>query len=105
MAETRPGKPTTGRPSSRIPAFKNIEEEAACWDTHDTTEFEDEFKPATDVRFVVVQSRLTKSISVRLPQDSLAALNKRARRERISPSTLARMWILERLKGESTAPS
>jgi CopG antitoxin of type II toxin-antitoxin system len=28
-----------------IPAFNNIEEEAEFWDTHDTTEFEDEFKP------------------------------------------------------------
>lgn len=32
------------RPKSRIPHFKTIEEEAEFWDTHDLTEFEDEFE-------------------------------------------------------------
>jgi hypothetical protein len=29
---------------SQIPEFKTIAEEAAFWDTHDTTDFEDEFE-------------------------------------------------------------
>ncbi len=33
-----------------IPDFSSIEEEAAFWDTHDTTGFEDEFHQIT-VRF------------------------------------------------------
>ena len=40
---------------SRIPEFSSIEEEAEFWDTHDTTEFEDEFKP--------VQVRFAKNLS------------------------------------------
>ena len=40
---------------SRIPEFSNIEKEAEFWDTHDTTEFEDEFKP--------VQVRFAKNLS------------------------------------------
>ena len=31
----------------RIPDFSSIEEEAAFWDTHDTTDFEEEFHPVT----------------------------------------------------------
>jgi hypothetical protein len=34
----------------QIPAFQNLDEEAAFWDTHDTADFEDEFKPV-QVRF------------------------------------------------------
>ncbi|GEM_PF-4844755 len=30
---------------SAIPEFKSIQEEAVFWDTHDTSEFEDEFEP------------------------------------------------------------
>ena len=40
------------RTESRIPAFKTIEEEAEFWDTHDSSEFDDEFETVTDVRFV-----------------------------------------------------
>ena len=40
---------------SRIAEFSNIEEEAEFWDTPDTTEFEDEFKP--------VQVRFAKNLS------------------------------------------
>jgi hypothetical protein len=38
---------TTGMQPSRIPEFANLEEEAAFWDTHDTTDFKDEFHPVT----------------------------------------------------------
>ena len=30
----------------RIPAFQNVEEEAAFWDTHDLTDFLEESEPA-----------------------------------------------------------
>ena len=40
---------------SRIPKFSSIEEEAKFWDMHDSTEFEDEFKP--------VQVRFAKNLS------------------------------------------
>ena len=47
MTEAKPtvdlGYPTEAH--GRIPAFADIEEEAAFWDTHDLTEFLDEFWP------------------------------------------------------------
>ncbi len=39
-------EPETKRPS-RIPTFQTYQEEAEFWDTHDTTDFEDEFRPVT----------------------------------------------------------
>ncbi len=85
---------TTGRQTSKIPEFKSYEEEAEFWDTHDTTDFEDEFKPVK-VRFA---KNLASNLNVRLDPETLERLRKLAHDKGIGPTTLARMWILEHLK-------
>lgn len=93
------------RTESRIPAFNTIEEEAEFWDTHDSSVFDDEFETVTDVRFV--RSERKQPITVRLDQDTVAALRRQAHRRGIGTSTLARLWIPERvrdLEERSTAP-
>ena len=79
---------------ARIPAFSSIEEEAAFWDTHDTTDYEDEFKPVK-VRFA---RNLSQVLALRLEPQTLEELRELARKKGIGPTTLARMWILERLQ-------
>lgn len=37
---------------SRIPLFETLQEEAEFWDSHDTSDFEDEFDAVIDVTFV-----------------------------------------------------
>ncbi len=81
---------------SRIPTFKNVEEEAEFWDTHDLTELEDELELVTDVKFV--KTRPKKALTVRLDQDTFAAVSQEARKQGIGSSTLARLWILERVR-------
>ena len=78
----------------QIPAFDSRREEAEFWDTHDTTDFEDQFEPA-NVRFA---NNLSKGITVRLTAETLDKLRAMATRKGIGPTTLARMWILERLE-------
>ncbi len=80
--------------SSRIPRFASREEEAAFWDTHDITEFEDELE-ANTVRF---SKHLSEGITIRLQPETLATLRKLAHEQGIGPTTLARMWLLERLR-------
>jgi len=82
------------KPKSRIPEFASIEEEAAFWDTHDTTDFEDEFKPVK-VHFA---KNLSEGISIRLDPETLEQLRTEAHEKGIGPTTLARMWILEHLR-------
>lgn len=85
---------------SRIPTFRSIEEEAEFWDTHDSTEFEDEFEDLPGVKFV--RARPKKAVSVRLDEATMSALTREARAKGIGPSTLVRMWVLERLnQGEA----
>lgn len=80
---------------SRIPEFTSREEEALFWDTHDITDHLDELKPVK-VRFA---KNLSEGITIRLDLETLKSLRAQARAKGIGPTTLARMWILERLTG------
>jgi len=83
-------------PRSRIPEFSSVEEEAKFWDTHDTTEFEDEWEEVTDIVFVAAQPK--DGIWLRFDDAVLAELTRIAREQKSSPQTLARRWVLQRLQ-------
>jgi hypothetical protein len=85
-------------PQSRIPDFASREEEAAWWDSHDLADYWDEFKPVT----VKVSPNLLSetAMSVRLPTATLDRLRQRAAKKGVGHTTLARMWIMERLEDE-----
>lgn len=85
------------RMASRIPDFASYEEEASFWDTHDITELVDELT-ATGVPSA---KRLSTAITIRLTPPMLARLKHFAETKGMGPSTLARMWLLERLMDES----
>lgn len=76
-----------------IPKFKNLEEEAGFWDTHDTADFEGEFKPV-EVRFA---RNLSGTMNVRFEAEDVTKLRDEARKKGIGPTTLIRMWVKERL--------
>ena len=90
---------TQERPRSRIPEFASREEEAEFWDSHDITDYLDELKPAR-VRFA---KHLSEGITIRLDAETLTALRTQAKDKGIGPTTLIRMWILERLKEQRGA--
>jgi len=83
----------------RIPAFQNIEEEAEFWDTHDTADFPDEFKPVE----VTVGLDLAERLTLRLDRADRDALARYAKKKGVGPSTLARMWVKEHLQHEAEA--
>ena len=78
----------------RIPEFASIEEEAAFWDTHSTTDYEDEFKPVR-VRFA---KKLSEGLTIRLDPDTLEKVRAEAHERGIGATTLIRMWVLEHVK-------
>lgn len=84
----------------RIPAFQNIEEEAAFWDTNDATEFVgQELQPVE----VTIGGELAERLTLRLDQSDRDQLANRARAKGVGPSTLARIWLKERLRQEAEA--
>jgi hypothetical protein len=95
MTIARAHRTSDASPPSRIPAFSSVEEEAAFWDTHDSTEFDDEFSPADDVRFVRAGPK--KAITIQLEPETFAALTAAARQRGIGVATLARLWLTEHL--------
>jgi hypothetical protein len=108
MSEEQQELPITkrsGKRESRIPHFKTLEEEAEFWDAHSTTEFEDEFEPVTEVKFVVRRSPVTRALTVRVDEQTFRRLAEQASRQGIGPATLARMWILEHLRRADTSAS
>jgi CopG antitoxin of type II toxin-antitoxin system len=84
-----------------IPEFHSREEEAAFWDSHDLADYWDTFKPVR-ARF---NKQLSEGITVRLDPETLSQLRERAHALGIGPTTLARMWILEHLRGEQREKS
>lgn len=87
------------RVRSRIPEFQSMEEAAEFWDTHSTTEFEDEWEPVD----VEVSPNLGHVLSVRLDRPTFRRLSGIARQKGVGASTLARMWVLEALEHEADA--
>lgn len=95
-ARERYNMASRGKSKSRIPRFKSLEEEAQFWETHSTTEFEDEF---VEVKLKVARP-LTHTLAVRLDARTIDRLAKIGRKKGVGVSTLARMWLLERLEQE-----
>ncbi len=89
----------TARQKQPVPTFASIAEEAEFWDTHDTTDYE--WEPIA----VQFGKNLSRGITVRFSSDTLAQLRETAHERGIGPTTLARIWILERLRAEKREPA
>src|SRR5579862_3645321 len=85
----------------RIPDFASREEMAKFWDTHDASDYWDELKPVR----VRVAKNLSEPLTIRLDPETLAELRLQAQEKGIGPTTLARMWVLERLHAGSDRAS
>jgi predicted DNA binding CopG/RHH family protein len=82
------------RKPRRIPEFASLEDEAAFWDTHSTADYENACKPVR-VRFA---KKLSEGITIRFDSATLQEVRSAAQEQGIGPTTLIRMWVLERLK-------
>ena len=89
------------RTRSRIPRFKSIEEEAEFWDTHDSTEFESEFKP-TRVKFA---DKIEHVLMVPLERDVLDHLVVVSRSRGIALTELAAKFIANGLDSLDDQPA
>lgn len=79
---------------SRIPTFKNRQELATFWDTHDVVDFVDELKPV-DLQFDLGKPK-EETVMFRLDKGVKQYLASVARKKGLSTSSLLRMWIMER---------
>jgi hypothetical protein len=78
-----------------IPDFSSLEEEAAFWDTHDTTDFEEEFHPVT-VHFdkQLSEYHLSKKLEVQFDTEIDDELTTLAHEKGMQKSALVQ-WVVE----------
>lgn len=81
---------------SRIPDFKNYEEEAYFWETHVVTDFNDETEDV-DIVFELDKPK-TESLILRIQKDLKKKLTKVAKHKGVTVSTLSRIWLTEKLQ-------
>jgi len=77
-----------------VEPFATLEEEANYWDNRSVT---DELEEGAAFR--LHRPEKTDSLTIRFTRSDIDQLRDEAGHKGIGPSTLARMWILERLKG------
>lgn len=73
--------------------FKSLEEEANFWDTHDALDV-----LGSDIIVGVHKANKTDTITIRFQPEHIQVLKEQAFQMGIGPTTLARMWIIEKLK-------
>jgi len=93
---TQTVKKTRFKPKEPIPDFASREQMAEFWDTHDIADYWDELKPI-EVKFA---KDLSVGITVRFDGGTLKELRERGKAMGIGPTTLVRLWVLERLREE-----
>ena len=89
--------PMRQRKRSRIPRFRTEAEEARFWDTHDSTNYLDEFTP---VKVTFSSPKPKVLVSVRIAKPDVALLRRIAARKGLGYGSLIRMWLTERLLEE-----
>ena len=90
MTKVKPVPVTSLKP---IPPFKTLNEEANYWDTHSVI---DKIDKRTVVSFH--QANKSDTITIRFQPDHLKILRQAAQERGIGPTTLVRMWTLEKIR-------
>lgn len=82
---------------NKLPKFKSYKDEVKFWDAHDATDYFDR-KDAVILDFSKTQKKKESLLTVRLQPQLKIRLNSVAQDMGTQPSTLARMWLMEKLK-------
>lgn len=81
--------------SKKIPRFRSEQEERHFWDTHDSTDYLDEFEDDFDTIFVRPENGI-----VELSGPTWRQLLTEAKRRRTTPERLVNRWLREKLAAE-----
>ncbi|MCX6783543.1 MAG: CopG family antitoxin [candidate division WWE3 bacterium] len=82
--------------ANKIPKFNNLKDEAHFWDTHDITDYLSELTPAKLSFKTGVEKK--EVVTIRVAESLKKELTRVADCYDISPSSLVRMWVVEKLR-------
>ena len=81
---------------SNIPIFATVEEEAEFWDTHSIADYWEEMTP---IKVVYAPEKEKKEVMpIRISPSVKKLIVRTAKNYDISPSSLMRMWIVDKLR-------
>lgn len=83
---------------NEVPRFKSLEEEADFWDSHSPLDYPDYWEETKAARAQAAPRGHI--LGVRLDAELIDELATLARSKGVGPSTLARVWLTERLAHE-----
>lgn len=84
----------------KIPQFKNENEEAAFWATHDFTDYYDVSKAIVNPAFPNLKLS-TKTMTIRVPQTLLDDLKRIANKKDVPYQSLVKVYLDDKIKEES----
>jgi hypothetical protein len=79
----------------KLPVIDSIEELARFWDTHDATNFWDEFEEVTEPIF---DPNLRRAMVISLEPGEAKAVAEMAKARGVERGALIRQWVLEKLE-------
>lgn len=82
----------------KVPTFRDLQEEREFWDTHESTDYLDDFEEAKDIVFVRPKKEV---ISLRLEPKTINKLREIAYREGLPLTTYARMLIIKGIRADA----
>ena len=82
----------------KVPKFKNVKEERKFWDSHESTDYLDDFKETKDVVFVRPKKQV---VTLRQEPQVINKLKKLADKEGLPPSTYVRMLIIRAIRNKA----
>ena len=82
----------------KVPKFKSVKEERKFWDSHESTNYLDDFEEAKDVVFVRPKKQV---ISLRLEPQIINKLKELADKEGLPPTTYVRMLIIRAIRNKA----
>jgi predicted DNA binding CopG/RHH family protein len=82
----------------KVPKFKNVKEERQFWDSHESTDYLDDFKETKDVVFVRPKKQV---VTLRLEPQVINKLKELADKEGLPPSTYVRMLIIRAIRNKA----
>ena len=82
----------------KVPKFKNVNEERKFWDSHESTDYLEDFEETKDVVFMRPKKQV---ISLRLEPQVINKLKALADKEGPPPTTYARMLIIRAIRNKT----
>ncbi len=79
-----------------IPPFKTLDEEADFWDTHDLSLLARDPKIPLS-KLPLLEKEKEEVMTIRLQKSAKKEIERIARIKGVNPSTLSRMWLIEKL--------